>query len=44
LRTDSATFRTVVETRANRREEWFKDPVGRVGVCNLPLPVREKAR
>ncbi len=42
LRTDSATFRTVVETRANRREEWFKEPVGRVGVCNLPLPVREK--
>jgi peptidylprolyl isomerase len=44
LRTDSATFRTVVATRANRREEWFKDPVGRVGVCNVPLPVREKGR
>ncbi|HLX24759.1 MAG TPA: peptidylprolyl isomerase [Usitatibacter sp.] len=42
LRTDSATFKAVVETRANRREEWFKDPVGRVGVCNLPLPVRVK--
>jgi len=42
LRTDSATFRAVVETRANRREEWFKDPVGRVGVCNVPLPVRIK--
>lgn len=42
LRTDSATFRTVVETRANRHEEWFKDPVGRVGVCNVPLPVRVK--
>ena len=42
LRTDSATFRKVVETRANRREEWFKEPVGRVGVCNLPLPVRVK--
>ena len=44
LRTDSNTFRTVVETRANRREEWFKEPVGRVGVCNVPLPVREKER
>ena len=42
LRTDSATFKTVVETRANRREEWFKDPVGRIGVCNVPLPVRVK--
>jgi len=40
LRTESATFKAVVETRANRREAWFKDPVGRVGVCNVPLPVR----
>ena len=42
LRTDSATFKKVVESRANRREEWFKDPVGRIGVCNVPLPVRVK--
>jgi peptidylprolyl isomerase len=40
LRTDSATFKAVIETRANRRESWFKDPVGRIGVCNVPLPVR----
>ena len=32
------------KSRANRREEWFKEPIGRVGVCNLTLPVREKAR
>jgi len=44
LRTESRTFQAYVESRANRREEWFKEPVGRVGVCNLPLPVREKAR
>lgn len=42
LRTDSKTFRTVVETRANRKEAWFHEPVGRIGVCNVPLPVREK--
>ena len=42
--TGSATFKAYVESRANRREEWFKEPVGRVGVCNLALPVREKAR
>jgi peptidylprolyl isomerase len=42
LRTDSRTFAKVVESRANRREEWFHDPVGRVGVCNVPLPVRIK--
>jgi peptidylprolyl isomerase len=42
LRTDSATFKAYVESRANRREEWFKEPIGRVGVCNVTLPVREK--
>jgi peptidylprolyl isomerase len=44
LRTDSATFKAYVESRANRREEWFKAPVGRIGICNVPLPVREKPR
>ena len=44
LRTASRTFKAYVESRANRREEWFKEPIGRVGVCNLTLPVREKAR
>jgi len=42
LRTDSATFRMVVESRANRREAWFKNPAGSIGVCNVPLPVRVK--
>ena len=42
LRTDSATFKAYVASRANRKEEWFKEPVGRIGVCNLPLPVRVK--
>lgn len=44
LRTDGATFKALVESRANRREEWFKDPVGRIGVCNVPLPVRARSR
>jgi peptidylprolyl isomerase len=43
LRTDSATFKALVESRANRREEWFKEPIGRIGVCNVPLPVRDLA-
>jgi len=43
LRTDSATFKAYVESRANRKEEWFKEPVGRIGVCNVPLPVRARA-
>lgn len=40
LRTDSATFRAVVESRRFRRESWFLDPVGRINLCNVPLPVR----
>jgi peptidylprolyl isomerase len=43
LRTDSKTFALLVKSRANRREAWFKEPVGRVGVCNVPLPVRAKS-
>jgi len=43
LRTDSATFKAYVESRANRKEAWFKEPVGRIGVCNVPLPVRARA-
>lgn len=44
LKSDSATFRALVQSRATRKEEWFQDPVGRIGVCNVPLPVRLKAR
>ena len=44
LRTESATFKQWVASRATRREPWFKDPVGRIGVCNVPLPVRLKPR
>jgi peptidylprolyl isomerase len=42
LRTDTETFRRFVEARRQRREEWFVDPVGRIDLCNVPLPVREK--
>lgn len=40
LRTDTEAFRALVDARRWRREEWFLDPVGTVGVCNVPLPVR----
>ena len=42
LRTDSATFKEVVENRRTRKEAWFANPVGHIGVCNVPLPVRTK--
>ena len=40
LRTDSPTFATVVESRRNRRDEWYKRPAGHIDLCNVPLPVR----
>ena len=44
LSTESATFKKLVESRANRREAWFKEPVGAIGICNVPLPVRVKGK
>ena len=40
LRTDSQTFRDVIESRRFRREDFFAEPTGHVNVCNVPLPVR----
>ena len=40
LRTDTATFRDVVEARRNRRDEFYKRPAGHIDLCNVPLPVR----
>jgi peptidylprolyl isomerase len=40
LRTDTPTFHALVETRRNRRDEWFHVPAGYVELCNVPIPVR----
>ena len=40
LRTDTKTFDDLVESRRNRREQWYKVPAGRIDLCNVPLPVR----
>jgi peptidylprolyl isomerase len=42
LRTDTGTFRDLIDARRWRREEWFLDPVGKVGLCNVPLPERAR--
>jgi len=43
LRTDTPTFAALVESRRNRRDDWYKVPAGRIGLCNVPLPVRKPA-
>jgi peptidylprolyl isomerase len=40
LRTDSATFRSVLAQRRERHEPWFKHNPGAIDLCNVPLPVR----
>jgi len=42
MRTDTRAFADLVESRRNRREEWYKVPAGRIDVCNVPLVVRPR--
>lgn len=42
FRTDTRAFAALVEARRTRSDEWFKYKVGRVELCNVPIPVREK--
>ena len=40
LRTDTRTFRDLVAARRSRSEDWFVESTDRIGLCNVPLPVR----
>jgi peptidylprolyl isomerase len=42
LRTDTPLFVELIESRRNRNEEWFHAKIGRIEICNVPLPVRPK--
>ena len=42
LRTDTSTFRDLIESRRNRREDWFQVPAGHIEIGNVPIPVRSK--
>lgn len=41
MRTDSASFNTLVNSRRWRKDDFYKHPVGRIGLCNVTVPVRE---
>lgn len=41
LRTDTATFQALIESRRNRRDDWYHVPANRIDLCSVPLPVRE---
>ena len=40
--TGSASFRALIEARANRREEFFNRPAGGVDICNVKIPIRRQ--
>lgn len=42
IRTDSAAFTALIESRRNRSQDFFKVPAGRIDLCNVPIAVREK--
>lgn len=42
LRTDTKTFENYLAARRYRSEEWFLDPAGRLELCNVPMPIRNK--
>jgi len=44
LRTDTATFSALVESRRNRSDDWYLAPAGKIDLCNVPLPVRERKK
>lgn len=41
MRTDSATYKAVVEAQRNRGGPWTKVAAGHLELCNAPIPVRE---
>jgi peptidylprolyl isomerase len=42
LRTDSATFDTLVNSRRWRNDDFYHVPPGRIGLCNISVPSRAK--
>jgi cyclophilin family peptidyl-prolyl cis-trans isomerase len=44
LRTNSATWRALLDARRVRREEWFVRSPRHIGLCNATVPVRPRAR
>jgi peptidylprolyl isomerase len=41
LRTDTPLFTRYVESRRNRRDDWYIMPAGHTDVCSINIPVRD---
>ncbi len=42
LRTGSATFAALIEAKRNRRDDFYKVPAGKVDLCSVAIPVRDR--
>jgi peptidylprolyl isomerase len=40
LRTDTPTFRDLVESKRNRVDDFYKRPAGHIDLCNMSIPTR----
>jgi peptidylprolyl isomerase len=40
MRTERPIFQDLIESRRNRREDWFKNAAGHIEISNVPIPVR----
>jgi peptidylprolyl isomerase len=41
LRTDTQTFRDLIESKRNRVDDFYKRPAGHIDLCNISIPTRE---
>lgn len=44
LSTESTSFAAYADARANRRDPFFIKPAGGADICNIPVPIRRKAK
>lgn len=42
LRTDSASFARLIQAKRNRRDAFYTRPAGKIGLCDISAPVRER--
>jgi peptidylprolyl isomerase len=42
MRTDTVSFRQLVEVRRNRRDDWYLVPAGYIDLCNVPIVARPR--
>lgn len=42
MRTDTEAFQSLIESRRNRREDWFQVQAGKIELGNVPIPVRSQ--